>query len=145
MLAETKDFISECNACLAHRAQHPKEPLQPHNLILRRWSKVGADLCDFDNRILLVIVDYYSNCIEVYNVTNSPNFRKVIKALQDVFTRFGITVTLVSDNGPQLTSAEFATFASTRGFDHITSSSRYVQSNGKAEKAVKTVIPQRFS
>ena len=107
--AEIKDFVSKCDVCLSHCAEQAKEPLQPHNLIVRPWSKVGADLCHFDNRL---IVDYYSNFIGVCNVTNSPNSWKEIKVLQDVFVRFGIPDTLVSDNGPLFTSAKSATFAS---------------------------------
>ena len=46
---------------------------------------------------------------------------------------------LISDNGPQFASEEFASFARAWGFDHITPSPRYPQSNGKAENAEKTV------
>ena len=46
---------------------------------------------------------------------------------------------LVTDNGPQYSSQEFTAFASNLGFTHITSSPYYPQSNGLAEKTVKTV------
>ena len=49
----------------------------------------------------------------------------------------------ITDNGQQFTSTEFSVFARTRGFDHVTSSSTYPQSNIKAENAVK-MIKQLF-
>ena len=62
----------------------------------------------------------------------------VSRALRALFARY-IPNVLVTDNGPQFAAAEFATFASKWGFQHVTSSPRYPQSNGKAENAVKTV------
>ena len=51
--------------------------------------------------------------------------------------RHGIPERLSSDNGTQFTSSQFQTFSQTYGFEHITSSPTYPQSNGKAESAVK--------
>ena len=99
---------------------------------------MGADLCDFQGRTLLVVSDYYSNYIEVEKVSNVTT-SGVTKALKAMYARYGVPDTLVTDNGPQFASAEFAMFAKTWGFEHITSSPRYPQSNGKAENAVKTV------
>ena len=62
----------------------------------------------------------------------------VIKEMKIVFARYGVPDTLVTDNGPQFASAEFAKFAKVWSFEHVTSS-RYPQSNGKSENAVKTV------
>ena len=45
----------------------------------------------------------------------------------------------MSDNGPQYNSVEIKTFASSYGFTHIISSPHYSQSNGQAERTVKTV------
>ena len=47
--------------------------------------------------------------------------------------------TVRSDNGPQYLSKEFARFASSYEFKHITSSPRFPQSNGQVERTVQTV------
>ena len=52
--------------------------------------------------------------------------------------RHGIPEQVFSDNGPQFSCAAFAQFANTWGFVQSTSSPRYPQSNGLAEKAVQT-------
>lgn len=46
---------------------------------------------------------------------------------------------VISDNGPQYSSEQFAEFTNKYGFSHITSSPKYPQSNGAAERAVRTI------
>ena len=105
----------------------------------RPWSKVGADLCDLQGRTLLVVCDYYSNFIEVENITRATT-AVVAKALKTMFARYMVPDMLISDNGPQFSSEEFSVFARKWGFEHVTSSPHYPQSNGKAENAVKTCL-----
>ena len=45
----------------------------------------------------------------------------------------------MSDNGPQFSAAHYSNFAQSYGFDHITSSPYFPQSNGEAERAVGTI------
>ena len=63
----------------------------------------------------------------------------MVRELKTIFARFGVPETLVTDNGSQFASRGFKAFAESWSFNHITTSPRYPQSNGKAENAVKTV------
>ena len=70
---------------------------------------------------------------------SSTTSSSIVTVLKSAFSRFGIPEVLVTDNGPQFVSQEMKEFAKTYDFKHITSSPRYSQSNGQAERAVQTV------
>ena len=69
----------------------------------------------------------------------STNSVAVINALKAVFSRYGIPEILRTDNGPQYVSQLFAEFTRDYSIHHITSSPRFPQSNGQAERTVQTV------
>ena len=121
MATEHKDYISKCDVCLAHRHTPCKEPLLQHEFPDRPWSKVGIDLCEFQGHTLLVMVDYYSNFMEVERITKTIT-SGVSKVLMDMFSRYGVPDQVMSDNRPQFSSAEFRSFAIEWGFEHITAS-----------------------
>ena len=133
---ELKDFILKCDICNLYKPAQPREPLMPHEIPSRPWQKVGTDLFLFDQRQYLITVDYYSSFFEVDKL-NMTDSRTVIEKLKMQLSRHGIPEIIISDNGPQYASAEFAKFASDWHFQHITSSPRNPQSNGKVESAVK--------
>lgn len=57
-----------------------------------------------------------------------------------MFAEYGIPDVLISDNEPQFAPEKFASFANKSGFEHVTSSPHYSQSNGKDENTVKMFI-----
>ena len=63
----------------------------------------------------------------------------MIGHLENMFRDFGIPQTELSDNGTQCGSSEFRDFAKRMHMQHITSSPRYLQSDGMAEEIVQTI------
>lgn len=85
----------------------------------------------------MIIVDYYSRYFELDRL-HSTTSGSVIRKMKAVFARHGVPEKLISDNGPQYSSQEFKTFAASWDFEHVTSSPHYPQSNGLAERTVRT-------
>lgn len=137
MSAQLKNLIDKCSICQSVRPEQASEPLQPHPVPERPWQRVATDLFTFENRNYLVLVDFYSNFIELDYLADTSS-QTVIHKLKMHFARHGVPDYVVSDNGPQYTSSEFRRFAVTWKFSHVTTSPHYPQANGMAESAVKT-------
>ena len=86
----------------------------------------------------LLIIDYYSRYIETAKLS-SESSSEVIRHTKSILARHGIPKQMISNNGPQYSSLEFKKFAEEYGFLHTISSPKFPQSNGEAERAVKTV------
>ena len=96
------------------------------------------DLFEWKRASYLIVVDYFSRYVEISKLCTTIA-AGVIANLKSIFARHGIPEVVVSDNGSQFTSATFAEFAQSYAFAHLTTSRQYSQSNGEAERAVKTV------
>lgn len=104
----------------------------------RPWQKVGADLFTLKDKNYILLVDYFSRFIEIAHLSLTRS-ADVIVHLKSIFARHGIPEILITDNGPQFACQEMKEFANEYCFEHVTSSPRYPQSNGEAERAVRTV------
>ena len=86
----------------------------------------------------LLIVDYYSR-FPVLHKLGSTTSRVLVQDMKAVFAELGIPNIIVSDGGPQYTSAEFKDFMKHWQIEHRVSSPRNPQSNGMAEHCVQTI------
>lgn len=128
---------ASCEVCLTYRSKQQAEPLMTYPVPDRPFYRVGADLFDCNGKSHIVVADYFSNYPEVATLQTTSS-KAVIAFLKTVFARHGVPCELISDNGPQFASSEFADFAKEWGFQHITSP-HYPRSNGLAESSVKVV------
>lgn len=85
----------------------------------------------------LVMFDYFSRFIEVAKLLSTTS-AAVVERIKSWFARQGVPLQVITDNGPQFSSDTFRQFAKAWGFTHVTSSPLYPQSNGAAERAVRT-------
>jgi len=133
---DIEDFISNCAVCKSYQQNQQKEPMISDENATRPWEKVGCDLFDFEDNHYTVCVDYYSDYFEIDRICQERQGGNCSK-LKFQFARHGIPVQVFCDSGPPFISMEFQEFASPCEFEHLTSSPRYPQSNGKIENAVK--------
>ncbi|KAL4007109.1 Rho guanine nucleotide exchange factor 40 [Sarotherodon galilaeus] len=135
--SELIKVIETCDTCCRERTKH-KETMLPTEFPQRPWAMVGTDLFQIENKQYLVIVDYFSRFFEVAKLTSTTS-EAVIEHCKSIFARHGIPERVRSDNGPQFSSDSFKRFAQEWGFSHETSSPHFPQSNGEAERAVRTI------
>ena len=137
MSAEIKQQVEAGEICRTFEMSQQKQTLMPHEVPSRPWEKVGTDLFEFKNKSYPITVDYYTNFWEVDKLPDTK-VRTVILKLKNHFARYGCPDKVVSDNGPQFSCNEFATFARTWQFQHCTISPGNSKANGNVESAVKT-------
>lgn len=138
MSRDVERVVQSCSTCALHAPMPPREPMQPHHIPDIPWAKVGSDIFEYRKKYYLILVDYLSNFVEV-NELNSITSKSVIRAMKEQFARYGIPSELITDNGPAYGSKEFKLFVGNWEIRHITSSPLYPQSNGKSERAVRTI------
>ncbi|KAK7106746.1 hypothetical protein V1264_017967 [Littorina saxatilis] len=138
MSSQIEDMVTACRVCAENSRANSKEPMIPMDIPDRPWAKIAADLFELNKTHYLIIVDYYSKWPEVITL-NSLNTKTVVGHMKSQFARFGIVDELITDNGPQFASAEFAEFMKEYEIKHTTTSPYHPQGNGQAERMVQTV------
>ena len=130
-------MISKCYLCCKYKRQNA-EPLKPTPFPEYPSQRVAADLFEWRKTSYILVIDYYSCYIEIASL-RSTNSSGVIQKLKTIFARHGIPEYLMSNNVLQFSSQEFHHFSVEYGFEHVTSSPNFLQANGEAEWAVRTV------
>jgi predicted Fe-S protein YdhL (DUF1289 family) len=128
MSTDVKEAVSRCSVCRERDVENTQEPMIPHDIIDRPWAKVGSDLFVLNDDHYLVTVDYFSGFFEVDRLQDTTA-ATVIRKMKKHFARYGSPEIVVSDNGPQFTSEQFAMFSRQWDFDHRTSSPGHPSAN----------------
>ena len=134
---QVEEMINKCPVCVKE-SRPAKEPLMTSTLPKYPWQVVGTDLFELNKSNYLLAVDYFSRYPEIVKLSSTTS-SGIITGLKSIFARHGVPEVLKSDNGPQYSSAEFKSFTSSYGIQHVTSSPKFPQSNGEAERCVQTV------
>lgn len=103
------------------------------------WHRLHIDFASpIKGYQVFVLVDAETKWIEAIPL-KTATAEATIQVLQGIFARFGLPYCLVSDNGPQFSSATMSSFLQESHVKHVKTAPYYPQSNGLAERAVRTV------
>ena len=118
-------------------APAPAANLSPWPIPDNPWDRVHVDFAGpFLGSMWLLAMDAHSKWPSVIRIANYPTTEITIAGLDALFTIWGLPKTLVSDNGPQCASADFANWCRSNGIVHMTSAPFHPSSNGEAERLV---------
>ena len=104
-----KDILKQyqsCKTCIKYSKSQRNEPLQSHPTPEVPWHMVATDLFEIKNSKYLLVVDYYSR-FPVLCKLGSTTSRVLVQEMKAVFAKLGVPNVIVSDGGPQYTSAKF--------------------------------------
>ena len=107
---DINDAVSKCARCQMARNNQQREPLMPSEVPARPWQIVAADLLYCNNTNFLVVIDYFSEFIEMEELEIDTLSSTIIRKLAKIFAVHGIPEKLLTDNGPQLSSHLFKAF-----------------------------------
>ncbi|XP_062535302.1 uncharacterized protein K02A2.6-like [Armigeres subalbatus] len=131
------DFVKRCESCVTHSKTPSKVPLQSWPLAQSPWERIHIDFAGPINGLHFLIVDAFTKWPEI-RIVRSPTTSAVTEFLDELFARFGVPNVIVSDNGTQFTSEQFAVLCRKNGIQHFRTSPYHPQSNGQAERFVDT-------
>ena len=136
---EIEEHGRTCEACGSHRANPPRVPLTPWPVENSPWNRIHLDfLGPIQNQVILIITDSFSKWIEAFPMINMTSHAVIVK-LREVFARFGLPRSIVSDNQTCFASEEFRYFLQRNGIKQMFSPPFNPASNGAAENTVKNL------
>ena len=84
---DVRDLVSQCSICIELQSQNPKEPMQSHRIPDLPWSRVATDQFKLHGKDYIVVVDFYSDFIEVKMLQENSS-SAVIEFLKAQFSRY---------------------------------------------------------
>ena len=146
---DAREFVRSCPTCQRQKHNTHATPGFLHPILARRpWQIVTLDFVGGlpehgPDKLtqLLVIVDKFSKyvCIEPCP-TEMDAYATAQVFLKRVVRDFGVLRVVISDRGPQFTSAVWTHILKTLGSTVALASTHHPQSDGQSERAIQTLL-----
>lgn len=138
MHSKIKGYVSQCLSFNEYAHEQQRETVMSHALPTRPWQIISMDLFTQAGKDFLIMVDHYSDFWEIELLLDLSAETTVLRCKAQL-ARHGQPDRVITDCGAQFDCETFRRVTKHWDFDHIKSSPRYPNSNGKAESAVKIV------
>ena len=136
--ADIEAYIKHCVTCLEFQQMQPKEKITHHDIPLRPWEVVSADVFLFKNKHYLCIVDYNSK-FPVVKRLEGLSADNLIKMVKIIFIKYGIPHKIMSDMGTNFVADKFQQFCKLVNIEQAMSTVYHHQSNRQIEACIKFI------
>ena len=136
--ADIKNYIKHCAMCLEFQQMQPKEKIIHHNIPLRPWEVVSANVFHFNNKNYLCIVDYHSK-FPVIKRLERLSAESLVNTVKIILTKYGIPPKIMSDTGTNFISDMFQQFCKSINVEQAVLSAYHYKSNGQVEACIKFI------
>lgn len=135
---DIENWCKCCRSCQSLSNKKDKSELSHWPITHKPFERVHIDFFHFEGNTFLILVDSYTKWLEVFYMKKTDAL-STIEKLRNIFTIFGLSDQLVSDNGPPFKSCEFIEFCESNGIEFLNSPALHPPSNGEAEVSVRIV------
>ena len=102
---DLEKLARSCTSCQAVKQAPASAPLHPWVWPSHPWQRVHIDYAGpFMGKMFFLAIDAHSKWGEVHQMTHTTA-AKTVEVLRHLFAQYGVPEQVVSDNGPQLSSA----------------------------------------
>ena len=133
---DVEEMRAKCGTCHKHGPSNPDMPPIPPPTPQYPFQHICADYFSHIGNNFGVVVDRFSNWIQVYEGTTGA--RTLVTIMTSLCRDFGIPEEITHDGGPEFKASEFDTFCKQYGIEHRLTSVAFPHANCRAEVAVKT-------
>ena len=131
---DIEQMAKGCTSCQQTKHAPPRAPSHSWTWPAKPWQRLHLDFAGpFMGTSFFVIIDAYFKWPEVFEMTTTSTAKTVAK-LRELFAAYGLPEQIVTDNGPQFTSAEFESFVKGNSIKHTRCAPYHPASNGAVER-----------
>ena len=141
-----RDYVNQCVTCQSRNLQQPKTPLEEITPPRFCFQKIAIDTAgpypetDQGNKYVITVIDCLSGYLEAFPVPSNSSVVVAKLLLNEIFRRYSWVETMVSDNGSNYVSELIQEILKQGHVAHIKTSPYHPQSNGKVERAHRTMV-----
>ena len=125
-------------AYVEFQQMQPKEKTIHHDIPMKPWDVIGADVFQLNSKNYICLVNYHSK-FPVIKQMNGLSADSLIAAVKVIFAEYHIPCRIMSDAGSNFILEKFRNFFSGVDIEQAVSSSYHHQSNRQVEACIKFI------
>ncbi|KAL8108994.1 hypothetical protein AgCh_025188 [Apium graveolens] len=148
MKKDIANWVSKCHVCQTVKAEHqrPSGLLQPLEIPQWKWEDIAMDFVvglpktRANHDAIWVIIDRLTKSAHFLPINERYSLERLVKLyLDEIVTKYGVHVSIVSDRDPRFNSRFWTKFQECLGMKLNMSTAYHPQTDGQSERTIQTI------